>query len=77
MSGSAPEPPRRRGRPKARPDRVGAAEDMRRIGAFLDAQAAEAGLPSGSPDWLRAQDIEMQARALLEQEEGRNRRRTG
>ncbi len=43
MSGSAPEPPRRRGRPKARPDRVGAAEDMRRIGAFLDAQAAEAG----------------------------------
>jgi predicted Zn-dependent protease len=34
--------------------------------ALRSAQAAEAGLPSNSPDWLRAQDIEMQARAALE-----------
>lgn len=34
--------PRRPGRPPARQDR-GGAEDLRRIGAFLDAQAAEAG----------------------------------
>ncbi|WP_404479475.1 M48 family metalloprotease [Novosphingobium sp. BL-52-GroH] len=34
--------------------------------ALRSAQAAEAGLPSGTPDWLRAQDIEMQARAELE-----------
>jgi Putative Zn-dependent protease, contains TPR repeats len=39
--------------------------------ALLSAQAAEAGLPTGSPDWLRAQDIEMQARAELE----RNKKR--
>ena len=36
--------------------------------AMRSAQAAEAGLPVGSPDWLRAQDIGMQARALIEQE---------
>ena len=36
--------------------------------AMRSAQAAEAGLPVGSPDWLRAQDIGMQARALLEQQ---------
>jgi len=34
--------------------------------ALRSAQAAEAGLPSGTPDWLRAQDIEMQARAELD-----------
>ncbi|KPH57495.1 M48 family metalloprotease [Novosphingobium sp. ST904] len=34
--------------------------------ALMNAQAAETGLPTGSPDWLRAQDIEMQARAELE-----------
>jgi predicted Zn-dependent protease len=34
--------------------------------ALMSAQAAEAGLPAGSPDWLRAQDIAMQARAELE-----------
>ncbi|MCT2401575.1 M48 family metalloprotease [Novosphingobium mangrovi (ex Huang et al. 2023)] len=34
--------------------------------ALMSAQAAEAGLPTGSPDWVRAQDIEMQARAELE-----------
>ncbi|MYL96701.1 M48 family metalloprotease [Novosphingobium sp. FGD1] len=39
--------------------------------ALRSAQAAEAGLPSGTPDWLRAQDIEMQARAELEQDRKR------
>lgn len=35
--------------------------------ALRSAQAAEAGLPVGSPDWIRAQDIALQARAALEQ----------
>ncbi|HKR90968.1 M48 family metalloprotease [Novosphingobium sp.] len=39
--------------------------------ALMSAQAAEAGLPNGSPDWLRAQDIEMQARAELERRKKR------
>lgn len=34
--------------------------------ALRSAQAAQAGLDKGTPDWLRAQDIEMQARAELE-----------
>ncbi|WP_108789686.1 M48 family metalloprotease [Erythrobacter sp. Alg231-14] len=34
--------------------------------AIRSAQAAEAGLPYGSPDWIRAQDIGLQARAELE-----------
>ena len=34
--------------------------------ALRSAQAAEAGLPVGSPDWIRAQDISLQARAELE-----------
>lgn len=34
--------------------------------ALQNAQAAEAYLPFGSPDWLRAQDIALQARAELE-----------
>lgn len=34
--------------------------------ALTSAQAAQAGLPMGSPDWIRAQDIEYQARAELE-----------
>lgn len=34
--------------------------------ALRNAQAAEAGLPIGSPDWIRAQDISLQARAELE-----------
>ncbi len=34
--------------------------------ALRSAQAAEAGLPRGSPDWIRAQDISLQARAELE-----------
>lgn len=36
--------------------------------ALRSAQAAEAGLPTGSPDWIRAQDIGMQARAELERQ---------
>lgn len=35
--------------------------------ALQSAQAAEAALPTGSPDWLRAQDIAMQSRAMIEQ----------
>lgn len=34
--------------------------------ALRSAQAAESGLPVGSPDWIRAQDIALQARAELE-----------
>ena len=34
--------------------------------ALRSAQAAEAALPKDSPDWLRAQDIAMQARAAIE-----------
>ncbi len=34
--------------------------------ALASAEAAEAGLPKGSPDWLRAQDIAMQARGEIE-----------
>ena len=41
--------------------------------ALRSAQAAEAGLPTGTPDWLRAQDIAMEARALLEQQCERER----
>ena len=44
--------------------------------ALRSAQAAEGGLEQGTPDWIRAQDIGMQARALLERqceiERGRN-----
>lgn len=35
--------------------------------ALRSAQFAENGLPHGSPDWIRAQDIAFQARAALEQ----------
>jgi predicted Zn-dependent protease len=35
--------------------------------ALRSAQAAEAALPAGTPDWLRAQDIAFQARAAIEQ----------
>ena len=34
--------------------------------ALRSAQAAEAGLPVGSPDWIRAQDVALQARSELE-----------
>jgi predicted Zn-dependent protease len=40
--------------------------------ALMSAQAAEAGLPAGTPDWLRAQDIAMAARAELERQRDRN-----
>ncbi|MGB3165181.1 MAG: M48 family metalloprotease [Alteraurantiacibacter sp.] len=35
-------------------------------GALMNASAAEQGLPQGSPDWIRAQDVQLQARAMLE-----------
>ena len=41
-------------------------------GALVNAQAAEGALPTGSPDWLRAQDVAMQARGLLERQRDRN-----
>jgi predicted Zn-dependent protease len=36
--------------------------------ALSSAEAAQASLPHGSPDWLRAQDIAFQARAAVERE---------
>jgi predicted Zn-dependent protease len=42
--------------------------------ALVSARFAEQGLPAGSPDWLRAQDIEFQARAALEKEKDGRRR---
>jgi predicted Zn-dependent protease len=39
--------------------------------ALRSAEAAEAAVPPGPPDWLRAQDIAMQARAQLERERDR------
>ena len=39
--------------------------------ALRNAESAEAGLEVGSPDWLRAQDVAMQARAQLERENKR------
>ncbi|WAT17124.1 M48 family metalloprotease [Aurantiacibacter sp. MUD11] len=41
-------------------------------GALVNAQAAENGLPTGSPDWIRAQDVALQARAILERQRDRN-----
>jgi len=38
----------------------------RHLEALRSASAAEAGLPQGTPDWLRAQDIAMAARGELE-----------
>jgi predicted Zn-dependent protease len=50
--------------------RLASAEQLvmnRRYGeALQNAQAAESGLPYGSPDWLRAQDVALEARAALE-----------
>lgn len=40
--------------------------------ALYSAESAQQGLPEGSPDWIRAQDVAMQARAELER---RDRRR--
>ncbi len=41
-------------------------------GALQNAMAAEAGLPQGTPDWIRAQDIAIEARAQIEQRRKRN-----
>lgn len=40
--------------------------------ALQNAEAAERGLPTGSPDWIRAQDVEMEARADLDRKRDRN-----
>ena len=40
--------------------------ELRMPEALASAEAAEAALPKGSADWLRAQDIAMQARAAIE-----------
>ena len=40
--------------------------------ALISAEAAERTLPTGSPDWLRAQDVALQARAELERARERN-----
>jgi len=39
--------------------------------ALRNAEAAESTLPTGTPDWIRAQDIAMQARAQLERAKDR------
>ena len=39
---------------------------------LASARMAEAGLPKGSPDWLRAQDIAFQARAAIERDRKRH-----
>lgn len=39
--------------------------------ALQSAEAAESALPTGSPDWLRAQDIAFQARAAIERQKKR------
>lgn len=39
--------------------------------ALASAEAAEAALPRGTPDWLRAQDIAFQARAAMERQRKR------
>lgn len=39
--------------------------DNNMAAAGRNAEAAEAGLPKGTPDWLRAQDIAMQARSAI------------
>ncbi len=41
-------------------------------GAFANAGAAESALPTGSPDWIRAQDIGREARVQIEREEDRD-----
>ena len=40
--------------------------------ALQSAESAERGLPTGSPDWIRAQDVALQARAELERTRDRN-----
>ena len=45
--------------------------ELRLPQALTSAEAAEAALPKGSADWLRAQDIAMQARAAIERQRKR------
>ena len=45
---------------------------LRMPDALRSAEEAENALPRGSPDWLRAQDIALQARAAIER--GRKRK---
>jgi predicted Zn-dependent protease len=40
--------------------------------ALHNAESAEQGLPTGTPDWIRAQDVALQARAELERTSDRN-----
>jgi predicted Zn-dependent protease len=40
--------------------------ELQYMEALRNAEAAESALPKGSPDWLRAQDIAMSSRAMLE-----------
>lgn len=42
--------------------------NMQLANAVRSAEAAEAALPKGTPDWLRAQDIAMSARAMMERQ---------
>ncbi|WP_232332756.1 M48 family metalloprotease [Novosphingobium aquimarinum] len=39
--------------------------------ALISARTAQIGLPQGSPDWLRAQDIEFEAKAAIERAKNR------
>jgi predicted Zn-dependent protease len=39
--------------------------------ALVSSRAAQVGLPQGSPDWLRAQDIEFEAKAAIERAKNR------
>lgn len=41
------------------------------LAALRSARGAEASLPTGSPDWIRAQDIGLAAQAALERERDR------
>jgi predicted Zn-dependent protease len=41
------------------------------VEALRSAQAATAGLPENTPDWLRAQDIVFEARGALERDKKR------
>ncbi|WP_240504391.1 M48 family metalloprotease [Tsuneonella mangrovi] len=56
--------------------RLASAEQQSMNGQYMQAlrsaQAAQAGLPENSPDWIRAQDIEFEARQALEQNKGRS-----
>ena len=47
------------------------AMSLQMFDALRSAEAAEAELPKGSPDWLRAQDIAMHARAVIERDKKR------